>query len=864
MKIPKHLKRILIGVPLAFTGGFLLAQVSNYCGANPDHCAKINESGSVHPTLGLPFDIQRSADLSYLDDKKITIRNHTGKIIDSIVICPAQTDPADCISGYAYATVTHGSNLDNQTFSELLTIGFNGTDNIPTDGRWHKLTFGEQTGATVNLKKDVGGNYVDTNVYQSRPRKLFAPFKTEQELYKLAKRTQTSNHDLTFDSGTYADRLCYGSPTSVGGVCLGNNTSCISQTTASNCASIIEDGFEVCTWQSFCVGDASCDGNNTSSSCTSSTYTYTSPPSGAQQISFTEERNCEWQPSDLGCSRLSDSSSCGGRTGCVWNESDNSGLEICIDDLSIDETVTVSESETATIGYGCGGTYDEPVEYCSGTYTTYHSSCTGGNYEKSAGFCGGTIAGIQTAEPPMIEPNMACTPFAQNVNDCGNISHLGCSWNSGENRCTGQFNIAQPMPNPTQFWLEGTACFNIATPENYGNLRSVGCSFDGTNYTGILTAPFARTDVPYNGGRCSSFGTDSVSCGAISGCTWNEPVIESCSGKTQTACNTANNSNGDSVCDWTTSSQSNNCSDQTYETPCLAQNSACEWNVSSQTINCPVFTSDEYTQSDCITGTGQFSNGNSACEWNPIFADEVQIAGCGAPEPQYKWVTDGWSACGYASDEALPNTNIGFYDTPTTCAINSNGGVQQQSGGGSVGSVNILELVLKYFKPQTTYAAIIGGGGGEDGTYPAERPSFPTLCSPSEPLAGNAGLTAQKRTQNFKCVPVNNPCSVGVDESLCINSVGAKPIHEEACTVASNDVSQFCSGSSDCVVWNSTGTLNDSTNICVAYSSYAGCFGKPNVENTPACSGHSCYGKNALTCQNSENSQCCEFYNLYD
>lgn len=26
------------------------------------------------------------------------------------------------------------------------------------------------------------------------------------------------------------------------------------------------------------------------------------------------------------------------------------------------------------------------------------------------------------------------------------------------------------------------------------------------------------------------------------------------------------------------------------------------------------------------------------------------------------------------------------------------------------------------------------------------------------------------------------------------------------------------------------------------------------------CSGHSCYGKNAQTCQNSENSQCCVFY----
>jgi len=859
MKISKWFKKwILIGLPLAFVGGFLLAQFSNYCDSHPTHCLKIRESGTVHPTQGTPFDIRKSAPLPYLNNKEITIRNHTGKILEQVIVCPSQTAPANCVSGYAYATVTNGSNLDNQTFSELLTIGFNGADNVPTDRRWHKLIFGEQTGASVNLKKDSNENYVDTNVYQSRPRKLFAPFKTEKELYKLAKRTQTSNHDLTFDSGTYAEQSCYGTPTSVGGVCLGNNSDCINQTTKSSCASIVEGGFKVCTWQSFCVGDTSCDGNNTSSSCTASQYPKTYPPANGLPA-LTVQVNCEWQPSDLGCSRLSDSSSCGGRTGCTWNESDNSGLEICIADQSINETVTVSESETATIGYQCGGTYDEPIEYCSGTYTTFSSSCTGDDYEKTAGFCGGTIAGIQTAEPPMIEPNIECAPFAQTVSDCGNISHLGCSWNNGENRCTGQFNIAQPMPNPTQFWLEGTACFNIATPENYGNLRSVGCSFDGTNYTGILTAPFARTDIPYNGGRCNNFGTDSISCGAISGCTWNEPIIESCEGKNQTVCNTDTDSHGDLACDWTTTSQSNNCSNQTSETPCLAQNSACEWNVSLQTINCPSFTSNEYNQSDCITNTGEFSNGNEACNWNPIFADEVEIQGCGAPEPQYKWVMDGWSSCTYAENEAVPNTNIGFYAPPTTCAVGSGSGSQQQSGGGSIGSVNMLELVLKYFRPQTTHAALIGGGGGSDGSYPAERPSFPTLCSPSQPLAGNAGSTAQKRTQNFKCVPVENPCSVGVDESLCLNSVGPKPIHEETCTVPSNDVQQFCSNSG-CAVWNTSGTLYDSTNQCFVVESQIGCFGKPNVENIPACSGHSCYGKNALTCQNSENSQCCEFY----
>lgn len=851
-KLSKRLKWILLGVPLAFTGSFLLAQVSNYCGSNPSHCVNVEESGSVHPTQGTPFDIRRSGDLFYLDNKQVTIRNHTGKKYDVVLVC---TIPNTSINSCTNALAPVPAPLGQTAFVNYLNQVF---DTLPTNGKFHSIPNGPQTGALVNLKKNNSGNYVDTNIYINQPRKLFAPFKTEPELYKLVKHIQTAGHGLTFDSGTYAEKSCNGSPTSVGGVCLGNNTGCINQTTASGCTSIIEDGFEVCSWQSFCVGDTSCDGNSNQTTCEADTYSVTYPPANGLPA-LTVQENCQWQPSTLGCSRLSDASSCNGRTGCTWNESDNSGLEICVDDLSIDETVTVSESETAVVGYQCGGSYEELIGYCSGTYTTYHPSCTGGDYEKSAGFCGGTITGIPTAEPPMIEPNMPCAPFAQTANDCSNVSHLGCSWNSGENRCTGQFNIAQPMPNPTQFWLEGTACFNIANSENYGNLRSVGCSFDGTNYTGVLTAPFARTDVPYNGGRCSSFGTDSVSCGAISGCTWNQPVIESCNGKTQTACNTANDSSGSSVCSWETESRSNNCSDQTAETPCLAQNSACSWNTTTQTINCPVFTSEEFAQSDCLTNTGEFTNGNSACDWNPIFADEVEIQGCGAPEPQYKWVTDGWNSCGYASDEAVPNTNIGFYAPPTTCAVGSGSGSQQQSGGGSVGSINMLELVLKYFKPQTTYAAIIGGGGGADGSYPAERPVAPTLCSPSEPLAGNAGATAQKRTQQFKCVPVDNPCSVGVDESLCLNSVGAKPIHEEACIVPANDVSQYCS-QSGCVVWNASGTFNDSTNVCVSSDSYWGCFGKPNVENTPACSGHSCYGKNYLTCQNAENSQCCEFY----
>lgn len=79
----------------------------------------------------------------------------------------------------------------------------------------------------------------------------------------------------------------------------------------------------------------------------------------------------------------------------------------------------------------------------------------------------------------------------------------------------------------------------------------------------------------------------------------------------------------------------------------MAQNSECLWQTTSQTINCPSFNSDEYTQSDCLTNTGEFTNGNETCEWNAIFADEVDILGCGVPAPQYKWVTDGWSDCGY-------------------------------------------------------------------------------------------------------------------------------------------------------------------------------------------------------------------------
>lgn len=95
--------------------------------------------------------------------------------------------------------------------------------------------------------------------------------------------------------------------------------------------------------------------------------------------------------------------------------------------------------------------------------------------------------------------------------------------------------------------------------------------------------------------------------------------------------------------------------------------------------------------------------------------------------------------------------------------------------------------------------------------------------------------------------------------SLCVNSVGPKPIHEESCTVVGNDVNLYCS-QSGCTIWNPNGTPNDRTNVCIVYSSYAGCFGKPNVESNPVYSGHNCYGKSAFTCQNSENSQCCEYY----
>lgn len=82
--------------------------------------------------------------------------------------------------------------------------------------------------------------------------------------------------------------------------------------------------------------------------------------------------------------------------------------------------------------------------------------------------------------------------------------------------------------NPLQYWLPRTSCALIANPENYRNLRSVGCSTDETSYLGTLNAPFLRTDVPYNSGRCSHFSTDTNSCEQISGCTWNNPIIESC------------------------------------------------------------------------------------------------------------------------------------------------------------------------------------------------------------------------------------------------------------------------------------------------------------------------------------------------
>ncbi|MGB0883126.1 MAG: hypothetical protein ACPGTG_00250 [Flavobacteriales bacterium] len=113
----------------------------------------------------------------------------------------------------------------------------------------------------LNLDTDNNGNYRYLKVYNTKPHVVFAPFRTEKELYKFAKYLRQPNHPLSYTDVPLSN-TCSGTPTNSSGMCMGNSDLCAVSANQSDCQDIENtNNDQICQWVSFCIGDASCDGN---------------------------------------------------------------------------------------------------------------------------------------------------------------------------------------------------------------------------------------------------------------------------------------------------------------------------------------------------------------------------------------------------------------------------------------------------------------------------------------------------------------------------------------------------------------------------------------------------------------------------
>ncbi|MGB1219229.1 MAG: hypothetical protein ACPG4W_05575 [Flavobacteriales bacterium] len=352
-------------VCLVAVGGLVWATATIHnCDNDATVCLKLYQKGEINPdNEDDTWDERESAIIDdYLDEKVLKMTNHTGDpkaTIDFICtesgVCAGNTGNQlqvvvdditfdSVIGGNAYTyfngSGTVGYDVTQFTNNFVLPQGFS---SVPTNVKWAQFDQGPNVGYWMNLSKNSQGDYLDTTIYESKPRVVFAPFQTEKELYKFAKYLETPGHELSY-SDVVNNNSCTGTPTNNGGMCMGNDDACLSKTNQPTCELLVlnDEGQSVCQWVSFCVGDASCDGNTTQSACEADTYPYNGPTEidGVAVAVPSGGVSCTWQPSPLGCSMRTDQTTCSGTTGCTWTEADNGGIELCV--------CVVGESETTT------------------------------------------------------------------------------------------------------------------------------------------------------------------------------------------------------------------------------------------------------------------------------------------------------------------------------------------------------------------------------------------------------------------------------------------------------------------------------------------------------------------------------------